>query len=189
MHYFSIFLQLATVASAINTNIDPDSVSISDRNQWCTSQKSACPLICLQTANNTDSTEENDCDPDTLQFSCVCSNGLSPNVSEYSETIPYFECTEYNNQCVSNCGSNNQCSYNCRANNPCGAQNPKRVNATTSASATAAATSSAETQGYGGFGDDDSKKNGASSLVVSLGANYGLAAVVGGLFAGAAVLL
>ncbi|KAI9828918.1 MAG: hypothetical protein M1826_005841 [Phylliscum demangeonii] len=84
----------------------------------------------------------NDCDPSTLIFHCICSNGLSPNASEYSQTIPYYLCTETNNQCVANCGGNSACQSACREQHPCGAQAPKRVN-TSSSSTTATATDAA----------------------------------------------
>lgn len=132
----------------------------------------------------------------TLVYSCVCSNGISPNVSEYSQTMPYYICTENNNRCVNNCASgNNQCASDCRTKNLCGAQNPTRVNTTTTASSTSAsATSSSTGSNFNSFGDGDSgdsssSKSGAGALALDLGAKYGLAMIISGLVGGAAVLL
>jgi hypothetical protein len=61
----------------------------------------------------------------------VCSNGLSPNLSEYSQTLPYNICTEWGNQCVSNCNGAPQCESACRQDHPCGATNPTRQNTST----------------------------------------------------------
>lgn len=189
----AVFFAVAGLSPA--QTIDPDSVSIEDRNQWCLAQTSQCPLICLQT-NNESTTQSNDCDSDTLQYSCVCADGLSPNISQYSQTMPYFICTENNNRCVNNCASgNNQCASDCRTKNPCGAQNPTRVNTTTTSSATtASATSSSTGSNFNSFGDGDSgdsssSKSGAGALALDLGAKYGLAMVISGLVGGAAILL
>ena len=74
----------------------------------------------------------NDCDPETLTYGCVCGNGLQPNVSEYSLTIPYFTCTEWGNQCVERCEGDSACASSCRQDHPCGALNPTRENKTKS---------------------------------------------------------
>lgn len=193
---------VAKLASAQYT-IDPDSVPESTRDTWCSNQQSACPLICLQTAANSSDTIENDCDPDTLSYSCVCADNITPNASEYSQTLPYYICTEWGTQCVSNCSGNTDCEYNCRANHPCGAQDPKRVNITTSSSATAsktasstnggAATNSAGQTVYAGLGGSAatttaSSKTG-SAAALQLGQSYGLFVVAAGIFGGFAVLL
>lgn len=72
---------LSTLVSA-QYAIDPNSVSESTRDGWCQQQTAQCPLICLQTAANSATTSSNECDPDSLTYSCVCDNGISPNVSE-----------------------------------------------------------------------------------------------------------
>lgn len=51
----------------------------------------------------------------TLSWDCVCKGGIVPNVTEYSLTVPFHECQEYGNQCVTACGlANNACANNCR---------------------------------------------------------------------------
>ncbi|OJD32824.1 cdp-alcohol phosphatidyltransferase [Diplodia corticola] len=196
----TIAVLFAVVGLSSTQTIDPDSVSIENRNQWCLAQKSQCPLICLQT--NTDATtESNTCDTSTLAYSCVCADGLSPNISQYSQTMPYFICTENNNRCVTACSSgDNQCASDCRTKNLCGAQNPTRVNTTTTASTSTASATSSSTSGgsdYSSFGDGNSGdssssgsgSSGAGALALDLGAKYGLAMVVSGLVGGAAILL
>ncbi|KAI5366254.1 hypothetical protein Slin15195_G077760 [Septoria linicola] len=111
--------------------IDPSSVSESTRDFWCQQQTTQCPLICLDQGSDTGATSSNDCNPDVLTYACVCENGLSPNVSEYSNTLPYSICTEWGTQCVSNCAGNTECQSNCRTQHPCGAQNPTRQNTST----------------------------------------------------------
>lgn len=128
-----------------------------------------------------------------LTYGCVCEDGKSPNLSEYSLTLPFFICQEWGNQCVTSCGNDAACASDCRENHPCGAQNPTRVNETTSsasgtATETGAAATSSAGQIYDGLGDGDSgsdsdsdtKGNGAVPLL-----QYG--SLVGGLFLAACV--
>ncbi|KAI1392740.1 uncharacterized protein F4822DRAFT_139278 [Hypoxylon trugodes] len=122
--------------------IDPSSVSLTDRTNWCNSEKSTCPLICQQTTPGT--TLVNDCDPKTLTYGCVCGDNKQPNVSEYSLTLPYFVCQEWGDQCVTACGQDNTCSSACREDHPCGASNPTRVNSTSSSSTPSATKSGSE---------------------------------------------
>lgn len=111
-------------------------------------------------------------------------------------------CQEYGNQCVAQCGGNTACESSCRVDHPCGAQNPTRVNASTSTSATASATggTSKGTDGvvYNGLGgagatstsasSSGNKKNGGQTAL-DLGRSYGLAVVFTGLFAGFALVM
>ncbi|KAL4977753.1 hypothetical protein BDW66DRAFT_131680 [Aspergillus desertorum] len=129
---------------------------------------------------------------DTLVYSCICDNGQSPNASEYSQTIPYFLCTEENNNCVAACSQgDSSCQENCRTSNPCGAQNPKLVNTTsTNGSSTATSTATSTTSSlapFTGLPNDD--EGAAVRPVTDLRQVYGLFAVLGGFFAGFTILL
>lgn len=112
----STFAAVAFFMALASTQvIDPNSVPLADRAQWCVSQKAACPSLCSQQSpDGSMVTSSNTCDPRTLDYSCVCASGLSPNATEYSQTIPYFICTEYNTQCVANCGRDSACASSCR---------------------------------------------------------------------------
>lgn len=208
MHFSTIAVTaVSAFLSTVNAqSIDPNSVPIATRDAWCTSQISACPLICTQETNGSAAVYANDCDPTTLVFDCVCANGLSPNISEYSQTIPYFTCTESNTQCQTNCGiSNNACAAACITNNPCGAQNPTRINATTTTGTSTATGSGASntadsTSIYSGFGSSASSTGSASSggntahsgagrIALNFGQVYGLGVVTVGIFTGFAMLL
>ncbi|KAJ5310423.1 uncharacterized protein N7443_002884 [Penicillium atrosanguineum] len=85
------------VSSQWSATIDPSSVSLPLRKTWCSYQQNSCPLICLQ-VNGSSGASVNTCDANSLDYSCICSNGISPNASEYSETMAYFICTEAGNQ-------------------------------------------------------------------------------------------
>lgn len=180
---------LSAVANA-DYSIDPSSVALSVRKSWCQQEKSTCPLICQQTEPRT--TLVNTCDPENLQFGCLCGNNMQPNVSEYSLSLPYFVCQEWVLQCQKACG-NNDCASDCVQNNRCGAQNPSKANATTTASPSATSSDGANTiftdgpdGSSGGSGSGSGKKGAGAALEV--GRTYGLAIVLTGLFAGFALL-
>ncbi|KAI1114935.1 hypothetical protein F5Y14DRAFT_148759 [Nemania sp. NC0429] len=171
--------------------IDPTSVPLSLRDNWCDQEKSTCPIICQQVPPG--GFQVNECDPYALTYGCVCDNGMSPNLSEYSLTLPFFICQEWGNQCVTGCGSNSACASDCRQNHPCGALNPTRANKTSSSASTPSATGASSTpsagQVFDGLGDDgddnsdsnsDSKPNAAPSLL-----QYG--SIVGGIVLAACV--
>lgn len=111
---------------------------------------------------------------------------MTPNASEYSQTIPYYTCTETNNQCVLKCNGDSTCQNNCRVKNPCGAQDPKRVNVTTT-TAKAATPTASETP-------VNTLVNGATGAAprmasIDMSHVYGLCVLVGGFVAGFATLL
>ncbi|KIX01709.1 uncharacterized protein Z518_09435 [Rhinocladiella mackenziei CBS 650.93] len=191
---------------AIAQTVDPNSVPLSTRQAWCDSQISQCPLICLQEEGNSAATYSNTCDPVTLTYSCVCSNGLAPNASEYSQTLPYYICTQYNSNCQAACGNNNDCAAACVQDHPCGASDPTRVNTSTittmpATSTTAGAAASTASDGviYTGFGDgaaatasassDGSGSSAATRIIVNIGQIYGLGVVAAGIFAGFSFML
>lgn len=176
--------------------IVPDSVDISNRDQWCLMSQTQCPLICLQVPGVTSmTTESNDCDPEALTYSCVCENGVAPNITQYSQTLPYFICREWGTQCQQNCGNDNTCASKCTSDHPCGALDPYKGNQTlasqiaASASAAATATSKPPTVGFAGQTDAASPANGAASASFLPGAGVSLFAVAGSIFMGFGLLL
>ncbi|QDS72964.1 hypothetical protein FKW77_008603 [Venturia effusa] len=191
------------LAAVVNAQIDPNSVTLATRSSWCNSQTSQCPLLCSQvTSNHRTSTTSNSCDPKTLTYSCTCPGGITPNASEYSQTIPYFICTQVNENCVKACGNgNNACASACREDNPCGAQDPTVANSTsstTTSTATGASGSatSATTTGFGSFSDatttassSTSTANSAAAAALNLGNDYGVAVIAAGVFAGLGLML
>lgn len=162
--------------------IDPESVPLSTRKSWCVDEKRICPFICQQLDDRP--VLVNDCDPEQLTYGCICGNGQQPNVSEYTLTLPYFTCTEYGSQCVKACGQDNECSRACREDNPCGAQDPTPPNKTVSETvATASSTKSADDEIITDLGQDS-----GAAPAIEFARHYGLAVVLGGFFAGFALL-
>ncbi|KAI1097583.1 hypothetical protein F4804DRAFT_327220 [Jackrogersella minutella] len=169
----NILAAAIVLASSVRADyvIDPSSVSLTNRNNWCQSEKSTCPLICQQTTSL--ATLVNDCDPKTLTYGCICGDQKQPNVSEYSLTLPYFVCQEWGNQCVTKCGQDNTCSSACREDHPCGALSPTKVNSSSSssvASATATGASATDSNAiYTGLAGSDGSGNGNSAYRVGEG--------------------
>ncbi|KAL5345732.1 hypothetical protein ACLOAV_009486 [Pseudogymnoascus australis] len=169
--------------------IDPSSVLISTRKVWCNDQTSTCPLLCTQFPGGSMTTTTNDCDAETLTFDCTCGNGLSPNMTEYSLTIPFHICIEWGQQCVRGCGGVNTCQAACVEDHPCGAQDPSRVNSTATTTSGAAAATSTGVVAHDGFGDDSTTdeptvpKPNAARAAFDIGKSYGLSIVFAGIFA------
>ena len=120
-------------------------------------------------------------------------NGLVPNVSEYSQTLPFFVCQEWGNQCVAGCGNfDASCASDCRQNHPCGALDPSPPNktATQTLGATASGGEGSKQTAYNGFADGSGggDQSGASSLsALSMGQSFGLPVVMGALVLGFAI--
>ncbi|KAI4101405.1 MAG: hypothetical protein LQ339_005054 [Xanthoria mediterranea] len=203
MQYLAILAVVVTLffPNAVPQTIDPSTVDEGTKDTWCNNQKASCPLLCLQEGAS-DQPTSNDCTPSTLDFSCVCDNGLTPNASEYSQTVPFYECTEAATQCVNRCPkTDSACQSQCRTANPCGAQNPTRVNTTTSSTMAATATrggaagTDASDSSYTGFGDaattgtSEESTNSAQALAIGFGRSWGLAVVFIGISAGFTFML
>ncbi|KAK1834864.1 hypothetical protein QBC39DRAFT_343089 [Podospora conica] len=196
---FTLRTALLALASAVAVSadyyIDPNSVELTTRRFWCNNQLSSCPIICAQTAPPP--VISNTCDPEFLTYGCVCSDGLQPNLSEYSQTLPFHTCQQWGQQCVKACGSDNTCSSSCRQDHPCGAQNPTKVTATltTADPATATGTGSSSTgpavfeglDGSSSTGSSASTPPGSGASALEFGKAYGLAVVGASLFAGFAL--
>ncbi|KAF1808131.1 hypothetical protein P152DRAFT_256249 [Eremomyces bilateralis CBS 781.70] len=154
-------LALYVLAVGLTDALDLSIVPTATKDAWCVSQKAQCPLLCLQYPGDNGDTITNTCDSKSLAWSCVCSvNGLTPNMTQYHLTIPYYICTETNNQCKNLCAiGDGACATNCEVNNLCGAQSPTRINSSTisttmSSTAGPTATDADGNIIYSGFGGD-----------------------------------
>ena len=117
-------------------------------------------------------------------------------MSEYSLTLPYHVCRQFVIQCVADCNGDNMCQGRCQQDHLCGAQEPKRINVTSTSSRPSTASPSSTDasgkihSGIGGDGSDnlnDDPDSGARAL--EFGRSYGLVVVAAGLFAGFGLML
>ncbi|KAF7118074.1 hypothetical protein CNMCM5793_007460 [Aspergillus hiratsukae] len=138
MRSIAIVLSTLVAATAAQSNYTFPSgfnialVSSTDRASWCLAERNTCPVICGGIADS------NSCDPDTLQFSCVCSNGTEADVSPYIQTIPFFVCQETYGQCIKASSTQDEDAKCTAAQKQCGT-----LNATTSSTSSSTSTSSA----------------------------------------------
>ncbi|KAF3922646.1 hypothetical protein ABW21_db0201612 [Orbilia brochopaga] len=134
---------LGFASSQTYYNVNPDDIDQGTKNTWCSDQVAACVNLCNDQSGVDPS--KNECDTDTLQFSCICSDNTTPNATQYSQTIPYFLCTYQVQACVDNCGS--------RTGRTCGASDPTRHNVTVTATSTTSSGAARKT-GTNSNGDD-----------------------------------
>ena len=143
----------------------------------------------------------------SLAFSCICSNGQQPNSSQYSLTVPYYECTQAATDCVNKCQqTDSSCQSACRSDNPCGAQDPIRINTSTISTMAATTTSSggasktattSASNTFTGFGGSSTATASSKSVApariqafaLGFGGKYGLLVVLGGMMGGFMFLL
>lgn len=171
--------------------IQASNVPLSTRNAWCTNQKSQCPPICLDMAPASGYPIKNTCDAATLNYECVCGNNASPNLTEYSLTIPYYKCVQFQENCVISCGlANNVCADSCRKDIKCGASSPRSGNGTASSTGSSGAAATSTTSsvpkietGFGNAGGGP-----AGSYANSLQASLSLAVAITGVLIGPLLL-
>ncbi|KAJ5250348.1 hypothetical protein N7489_000758 [Penicillium chrysogenum] len=122
-------------------------VESSELSVWCSAQRNTCPDICQK------GTKLNSCDPNTLKFDCVCSDGSTPDVAPYQQTVPFFVCHATFGQCIKSHPDDIEGQRACKkAVANCGSKNASEVTTTSSSSpsstlamATATESSSTET--------------------------------------------
>ncbi|KFZ13232.1 hypothetical protein V501_03801 [Pseudogymnoascus sp. VKM F-4519 (FW-2642)] len=191
---FGVAVLAVAVAAQEQYTIVPSTVPITTRDVWCNDQRSTCPLLCTQFPGGSLTTAANECDAGTLTFDCTCVNGLSPNMTEYSLTIPFHICIEWGQQCVAECGGVSTCQAACTEDHPCGAQDPPRVNTTsttTSGAPGAASTTDSDPAVQSGFGSGSGSDTtegtstfpNAARAALDTGRSYGLSIVFTGIFA------
>ncbi|KAK6064510.1 hypothetical protein SCUP234_12977 [Seiridium cupressi] len=176
----AVALSALTVVSAAGNStfsIDPNSVTLSQRAAWCTSEINVCGQICDYTAN--------DCDPATLDYTCTCSSGSSPDMNEYQDSLPFYICTQAFDNCISaNVGSQTgQANCTTTIKDQCGtklASDSSSSSSTTSAaSSSGTATGTATAASSSGTATSSSSKAGAMPTGVQHLGNGAVAVAVG----------
>ncbi|CZR51672.1 uncharacterized protein PAC_01549 [Phialocephala subalpina] len=139
--FHSIIIALAAIslaslalAQSSNTTLDPNSITLSLRSQWCQAQINTCGILC--SGNNNDNT----CTPDTLTYDCICaSNSSSPDLAAYTQTLPTFICEQLYTNCISAASGNASAQADCQTNieDGCGKLDPAKFDASASSSSSA----------------------------------------------------
>ncbi|CAG8457682.1 2512_t:CDS:2 [Funneliformis caledonium] len=116
--FFSALLLFVVLLVTRVYSFDPAQVDPKTKATWCNDQMATCTNICNDSGSG--GVRTNFCKADTLEYSCICSNGLTPNSTEYTQTIPYFMCIADQETCTKGCGPAaqdcvNGCQKNCTA--------------------------------------------------------------------------
>ncbi|PWI64771.1 hypothetical protein PCL_08566 [Purpureocillium lilacinum] len=134
--------------SELDMKIDPNTVQLQIRAQWCQAQTNTCNLLC----NN--DTDKNSCAQEDLKYECTCaSNSSAPGLQYYTQTMPTFICDALFGQCneqnVGNADGQKACTTNIK--NLCGKNDPPKApvsdESSSSVSGTPSATGSASATG------------------------------------------
>ncbi|KAJ5577865.1 uncharacterized protein N7459_006829 [Penicillium hispanicum] len=141
-------------------------------NSWCQGQRNVCPSICKG------STKQNTCDPKSLSFNCVCSDGSTPDVSPYIQTVPFYVCEATFGQCISSHPNDADGQKACKQAATCGSKNASATD-TTSTSTSASSTLSLTTS----TSSTESSKS-ASSSVAAQSTTHNAAVPMGSLIEG-----
>ncbi|KAG0236327.1 hypothetical protein BGW42_003739 [Actinomortierella wolfii] len=126
-----LLLAMAALLSSMLcvSSFNPMDVDNSTKTTWCENQVGFCTNVCQELTNQL-TAQQNECDIVTLGYSCICQGNITPNISEYTYTIPYFQCTYDVEACTHKCAQgDNPCYEGCKKRN-CAAQFPKKYNQT-----------------------------------------------------------
>ncbi|OJJ66670.1 hypothetical protein ASPBRDRAFT_59473 [Aspergillus brasiliensis CBS 101740] len=170
-----VLMSLAVAATAssnytLPSNFNISAISLSERNSWCTAERNSCPETCggVATSNSCDSVGGTSTLGafSTLDFSCVCSNGSTADVAEYTQTIPFFVCEATYAQCIeesSTLDEQEQCQET--RDNDCGTLNASATTTTssTTTSATSLTTSTSSSSSSGSSGSTATTTSSSSS--------------------------
>ncbi|KAH0291360.1 hypothetical protein M436DRAFT_70532 [Aureobasidium namibiae CBS 147.97] len=122
-----------------NYTIDPNSVDSTTRANWCRAETNTCPILCGGNLY-----KSNTCTQSDLTYTCVCNNGVSPDMSLYQNTIPTFVCNEYKGQCLATNAGNATAQDQCQKIS-CGNQTASNIISSSTSASSSSATSSSGT--------------------------------------------
>lgn len=117
--------------------IEPNSVGLALRQSWCRANIATCPRVCPDGIIT-----RNTCDANNLSYECTCKTGSDPNLAEYKETLPFFVCQTWRDQCVAR-NPNDLESQTACLEVECGNKNATDAVSTSSSMASATPTESA----------------------------------------------
>ncbi|KAH7257271.1 hypothetical protein BKA59DRAFT_508170 [Fusarium tricinctum] len=112
-----------TYKSSLDMTIDPNTVDIATRSDWCGAQQNTCDTLCQ------DDTDSNNCSETDLKWECTCSSNSSvPGIQYYTQTMPTFICQQLFSQCITENTSSQQGQRDCKSkiDAKCAKQNPPK---------------------------------------------------------------
>jgi len=183
-----VALSALTVASAQDSNrnftIDPNEVKPEVRSDWCGAEYNTCRILC---ANNPTA---NDCDVNTLNYTCTCSNGSAPGLDYYIQTIPTFICQQAYSDCIAANTASSKAQDECTNNiqKKCGTLDPSKAQVGGGSDDTTSSAGSSATPSATGSGSQNAPATTSTSKAGSAPTNAvyignGVAMVAAGVFA------
>ncbi|KXS98511.1 hypothetical protein AC578_5524 [Pseudocercospora eumusae] len=163
--------------------INPSQIDNSLRQTWCRSQTYNCPILCGGTA------KANTCDANQLTYTCTCSNGNTPNISDYQSTLPFYVCEQWKANCVDSNPNDLDAITGCQSvtcgNKTVEAATASTTSASQSATATASssATSKTATATHSSSGAASSPTESSAAVAMHMAQSYGTGIFVTGLLA------
>ncbi|UNI15037.1 hypothetical protein JDV02_001609 [Purpureocillium takamizusanense] len=146
--------------SELDMKIDPNSVEIQLRAQWCQAQTNTCNLLC----NN--DTDKNNCAQEDLKYECTCaSNSSAPGLQFYTQTMPTFICDALYGQCNQQNAGNADGQKACTSNikDLCGKLAPPKAPVSDESSSSASPSGTTSPTGSGSASATGSKATGTST--------------------------
>ncbi|KAJ5952422.1 uncharacterized protein N7479_010835 [Penicillium vulpinum] len=125
----------STVPYTLPAGFNIGLVKSTDLSAWCGAQRNTCPEVCQS------GTKLNSCDSSTLNFSCVCGDDSTPDMTPYQQTVPFYVCQATYGQCVDSHPNDAEGQRACKKAAVCGSKNASEVTTTSSSSSTTAASS------------------------------------------------
>lgn len=114
----------------------------------------------------------------TLNYTCTCSDNSTPNISDYTQTVPFYVCDQWVANCVDNHPDDLTGQAGCRSVT-CGSQNVSEAETTTSSAAPDATTSASSSSGTESpstttsSGAETSATESSAAMAVHVVENYG----------------
>ncbi|KAK5681529.1 hypothetical protein LTS10_006061 [Elasticomyces elasticus] len=155
---FTGFASAQNYSTSGPLSIDPNSVPYATRLSWCRAQQNSCPMLCGGVA------QPNTCDSNTLNYTCTCTNGQQPNITNYDQTIPAFVCAQWKGACTAAHPDDLVGQTACQSVT-CGSANASDASSSSSSSASGSMTASSTASSTGGavVGGASSASSGAAS--------------------------
>lgn len=180
-----VALSAATVATAQERNFTVDIAGLdrSLKSDWCAAEYDTCRVLC------DNSPTANDCETETLEYSCKCSNGSAPGLDYYIQTIPTFLCNQAYSDCIAANTQSSRAQDECKTNilSQCGTLDPTKadVNAPSGDSTTSAGSSPTNAPSGSGAANSPASTSTSTGGAVPTAAyiGNGVAMVAAGVFA------
>ncbi|KAK4105433.1 hypothetical protein N658DRAFT_503578 [Parathielavia hyrcaniae] len=182
-HTLLAALSALTVAAAQNFTIDPSKVEPVQKSEWCGAQYNSCKELCDNRLT------KNECDPTSLAYSCICSNGTAPGLQYYIHTIPTFVCDQAYADCIAANINSAKAQDGCKTNikEKCGTLDPAESNAGSGSASSSAAPSGtnapSQTSASGQNAASTSTSTAAAAATNMAYIGNGVAVVAAGVFA------